>query len=364
MAALQDIYIPQEYMNDEFVTVLKLFYQTGDVISSGETILEFEASKANVSVSAEAEGYIEFFCKEGDVLKIGQLAARIHTEKMVKIENPGSKLEIREMDQAGTRYSIQAMELINSLGIDKSLFGGKDLVSKDDVKKVIPVNVGGKKENEESVICESDAFDYKQHTPAKNAEINQLLKAGSVTSTVYMHVNFNDLLPQKNNNNYLLSIIVKEVFDLLKEYKEMNAFYLNGGMAWYNYVAIGLAIDIDKGLKVIKLPDVDAMSLKEIQSTIINVMKKYIKNTLRPADIQGCTFTISDLSNEQVAFFTPLISEKQAAVLGVSSLDDKLNRVTLALTFDHRVTEGRRASMFLMDLKKRIEQQFTSWGLE
>jgi len=93
-------------------------------------------------------------------------------------------------------------------------------------------------------------------------------------------------------------------------------------------------------------------------------IEKYLDKKLDVTDATGSTFTITDLSSSGIDFFAPLINAKQSAILGVSKVDRKLNRFYLTLVFDHRVTEGKVASKFLVDLKNRIESYSLSEEVE
>ncbi|MBF0119715.1 MAG: 2-oxo acid dehydrogenase subunit E2 [Desulfobacterales bacterium] len=166
-----------------------------------------------------------------------------------------------------------------------------------------------------------------------------------------------DLLNEhlENLKDSLLPVIIYETSRLLKKYKELNAYFINDSIAFYKNVHIGVAVDIDDGLKVLKLSDADKKDLHALERDLLNLMNKYIDKNLGHDDITGTTFTITDLSSEHVSFFMPLINTSQSAGLGVSSIDKVLQRFVLTLTFDHRVIRGKQASQFLYELKKRIE---------
>ena len=171
------------------------------------------------------------------------------------------------------------------------------------------------------------------------------------TDGIFVHLN-ESLKALKNS---LLPVTIYETSRLLKKYKELNAFYSNSAIYYYEKINIGFAIDIEQGLKVLKLPDAQYESIGTIEEHILNVSGKYLDNSLHYDDITDITFTITDLSSENVAFFHPLINLMNSAILGISSIDEKLDRCIFTLTFDHRVTEGKLVALFLKDLKDRLE---------
>ncbi len=87
---------------------------------------------------------------------------------------------------------------------------------------------------------------------------------------------------------------------------------------------------------------------------------KYLDEALQVDDLTDITFTITDLSAEGVSFFRPLVNMMNSAILGVSSIDEKMQRCILTVTFDHRVTEGKLVAQFLNELKERIESYKSS----
>jgi hypothetical protein len=95
--------------------------------------------------------------------------------------------------------------------------------------------------------------------------------------------------------------------------------------------------------------------MSNIEKSISSGVDDYLNKSLSTDQISGSTFTITDLSSFGAINFVPLINFNQSAILGISSIDEKLNRVNISLSFDHRVTEGKIASQFLLDLKDRVE---------
>jgi pyruvate/2-oxoglutarate dehydrogenase complex dihydrolipoamide acyltransferase (E2) component len=153
----------------------------------------------------------------------------------------------------------------------------------------------------------------------------------------------------------LLPVIVYETSRLLKLFPKLNGYYDNGNMMLYQMVNLGFAVDMEMGLKVLKIDDTVQYNLSELDQIMFDLANKYIDDKLATSDLTEITFTVSDLSMEGVFDFRPLVNANNSAILGVSSIDFEKNQFNLSLTFDHRMTEGRYASQFLKDLKARIE---------
>ncbi|HLX66397.1 MAG TPA: 2-oxo acid dehydrogenase subunit E2, partial [Puia sp.] len=256
-----------------------------------------------------------------------------------------------------TIFSYEADALIASSGIDRAAFKGKDFVSAADVIHFLkPPAV------QKTQPVDSTKVIVERLSSGKKREIEYLsdVQVTGLTSTVNTYVEVEGIFTHLNPAlNYLkgslLPVIIYETARLLADYPLLNAWYNGDGIAVYREVNPGFAIDIDKGLKVVKVAQAGEKRIGEIENEILELSGRYLDDSLKLEDLTDITFTITDLSAEGVAFFRPLINKMNSAILGVSAIDDKLQRCMLSLTFDHRVTEGRLAARFLKELKDRLE---------
>jgi len=259
-------------------------------------------------------------------------------------------------------------------GLDKSVFAGKDFVSGADVLAILqpPAAVATSAPARSvtatrslpttPVYADPQKVIVEKLSKAKRREIEYLSEVQStgLTSTVHSFVDTEGIFThinrsQKYLKDSLLPVIIYEVARLLADYPLLNGYYTEEGVALYKEINVGFAIDIDKGLKVLKIPRSADTGITGLESTIIELSGRYLDDTLQIEDLSDVTFTITDLSAEGIAFFHPLINKMNSAILGISAIDTKLQRCALSLTFDHRVTEGKLAARFLNDLKNRLE---------
>ena len=199
-------------------------------------------------------------------------------------------------------------------------------------------------------------------TSGKKREIEYLsdVQSTGLTSTLHIFIETENIFTHINRSlkylkDSLLPVIIYEAARLLSDYPLLNAYFTGEAIARYKEVNPGFAIDIDKGLKVLKIARADQKGIPEIEAEILKLSGDYLDDTLQVEDLTDITFTITDLSSEGVALFRPLINKMNSSILGISSIDEKLRRCTLSLTFDHRVTEGKTAARFLKELKDRLE---------
>ena len=349
MSILQEIKVLQEVANDRNAVITKIYFKNGDCVKKGDGVVELETSKAAMLVEAEKEGYIEYLYKEKSEVEVGKVIIRIHDNAQDAKVLAASPVSSKEVKVSQTLFSASALALMEQEKIDKSLFFGRDMIGLEDVQAVLNA-----RKKEDIVI--------QKITHAKEVEIANLKDVQSANmncvAAVYIDVEpllkFADLHLDKLKDS-LLPFLVFEIARLLSKYPEFNAFFTDGNIAFYQTINIGLAMDLGYGLRVLKLPGATQKGLKEIEDEILRMADKYLDKKLVWDDVSGITFTITDLSKQGVHFFTPLISKQQSAILGVSAVDEKLKRCILTLTFDHRVTEGKRAAEFLDVLKTRLE---------
>jgi hypothetical protein len=145
---------------------------------------------------------------------------------------------------------------------------------------------------------------------------------------------------------------------LLQKYPDLQCLYHNGQVYQYTETNIGYAMCIEgaagHGLKVPVFKKCDKMSLDEIVSAKDAFLEKYIANTLSLEDLDGGTFTITDLSVSGSWLFNPLLNYMQSAILGIGGENPQGSVFPLVLAFDHRVTDGMTAAAFLNELKDRL----------
>ena len=371
MALLSEIYVPKETVNDEFVTIAKLYFKSGDAIKKGDILVDLETSKTIVSIEATHDGFIEIFCKEDEDVAIGALLMNIidSSDAVEKPSTSNENIEAAVEIDSDAIFSEKALELMRANNISKSKFVNQDFVNKDDVLNLISPH---KKEDatcETPVVEESKEYSYDESlvdiqavSKLKKIEIKYLsdVQSGVMNSVINVAVdvkNIDEAIGKafKIFKGSYLPLIVYETSRLLGKYKVFNAYYMGDNIAYYKNINVGMAADFDDGLKVLTLHDTDTLNMNVIESKLYDLIDKYLDKKLDVAEVTGSTFTVTDLSASGVDFFTPLINTKQSAILGVSQVDKKLNRFYLTLAFDHRVTEGKVASEFLVELKTRIE---------
>lgn len=389
MAVLHEIVVPLLAVNDNSLSVVDITFQNGQSVRKGDLLMVFETSKTTYDVIAEFDGYIEYKATIGNDYAVNTVVARIHDkpddisviipttfEPIEVSEIPSKKtLVLQEKQWEGeTVFSAAAVELIKSRGLDSTVFSGYDLVAKSDVEKYlgiekklispksVPPSTATKKPDKRILPTDDNKVVIERLSSNKKREIEFLsqVQSSGLTSTINIVIDTEGIFVNLDQSlqylkGTLLPVIIYESGRLLKKFPLLNAYFTGESIALYNEVNVGFAIDIDKGLKVLKVAATNERSLSEIENSIMELSDQYIDDKLSIEVLTDITFTITDLSSEGVSFFRPLVNMMNSAILGVSAIDNKLKRCTLSLTFDHHVTEGKYVAQFLSELKSRIE---------
>ena len=379
MAILQQIKVPLISVNDISLTVVDILFDHGAPVKKGDTVLVFETSKTTYDVLAEIDGYIEYRCNRETDYEVNELVANIYSdenevpEKVVteyaadKVFSKGHSASDETIPtwHGQTFFSPAAIQLMELKGIGSVAFTGKDFVSLEDVMqfgRTIKDNAAQAIQKIVSLPVDMEKVIVEKLSSNKKREIAFLSSVQSVglTSTINTSVNTEGIFVHINRSlkylkNSLLPVIIYESARLLQKYQPLNAYFTGDAIACYKEVNVGFAIDIGKGLKVLKIADTTVKGMKEIEQEIMELSNKYLDDSLHFNDLADIGFTVTDLSAEGLAFFTPLINMMNSAILGISSIDEKLHRCMISLSFDHRVTEGKLAARFLKELKERVE---------
>lgn len=381
MPIVQEIKVPLLSVNDTALTVVDMPFAHGAHVKKGDIIIVFESSKTTYDVVAEEEGYIYYLCETGQDYEVNEMIANIYKSKEDIPALPETKTkkavtaaakehfdEAEAIWEGDTMFSPAAIVLMKKNNLDAGLFKGRDFVSKTDVEEKLGITRKAKNQEGkagkgvQALPVDAGKVIVEKLSSNKKREIDYLssIQQTGLTSTINTMVETGGLFVHINNSlqylkNSLLPVVIYETARLLEKYKALNAYFTGDSVAYYKQVNVGFAIDIDKGLKVLSVKNASSKSIKEVEENIMALSNKYIDDALQIEDLSDITFTITDLSAEGVHFFRPLINMMNSAILGVSAIDEKLQRCILTITFDHRVTEGKLVAQFLNELKERIE---------
>jgi pyruvate/2-oxoglutarate dehydrogenase complex dihydrolipoamide acyltransferase (E2) component len=410
--------IPQETVNDESVRILAWKVASGSKVEKDQQLCEIETSKAVMDIEAPEAGTVVYAAKAGDEVPVGSTLCQIVPEGMAVPSMADSATEIAQGDPVGQASAVEAPVVLTSapaakagvladvavdptldesdlpaarltplaaklaaeFGFAKESFARGTLVRRDDVLRragKLPAEAPAAK----PAALVSPSAPAKAAEPVENAPVAgvavvwsdlprrktfeaKILSQGqarTIQSQVTSSVRATRLRSRLERLGLtsvgLGALVIFEAARLLRKYPEFNAVHDRGRMGVYSDVNVGWAVDGGQGLMVPVVPQADQKTPQEIVEIMQRHIDGYVEGKLGTADFLGGTFTVSDLSGDGIGHFHPLISQGQAAILGVGGELDGQGNETLYLTlaFDHQLAEGRKAAQFVRELAGRLE---------
>lgn len=409
MNAHSPIVLERDNVNDESVVLVRWFAGHGDRVEAGKLLAEVETSKANMEVYAPGSGYLLQAFPEGAEVPVSAAIGSISPDPPLtgaepaaatreatcsasgrKADSAAELLEARNgrdahPDRQGAervpefvaqseyrqRISPLAAKMMESHGLTPANFPGKSIVRKRDIDEFLnPREVAAKEsrprqERVASIRRTPITQSYTRTPLSKMKQREAAALSGGAAQSVSSAVTvtcftrgLRRIVESRFASANASAVLIYETSRLLRKFPTLNATYMDGAMLQYEQVNVGFAMDDGRGLKVAVLPRSDELSLHEITERLRNLTVAYLDDKLTPEMLADATFTVSDLSGLGVSSFYPLISENQGAILGVSGEQfapgSEHGFFTLTLTFDHQLSNGRIAALFLNDLKERL----------
>jgi 2-oxoglutarate dehydrogenase E2 component (dihydrolipoamide succinyltransferase) len=382
--------------------------EDGDAVAKDEIICELETDKVNVELPAEASGILHIVIPVGQTVPIGTVIATLE-EGDVEVSSPqqttaekaeetapivAATVSGTEADTAAVAQSSQppanpaARQQAEERGIDLNKVAGSGRAGRiilDDVlshDKTVAPQVEPKEPESTTAEAKTDSDDRpitrQAMTPIRQRIAARLLQARQETA---MLTTFNEAdmswvkkLRGRHQENFtkrhgiklgMMSFFVKASIEALKEFPAVNASIDGTDIVYHHYYDIGIAVGTDRGLVVPVLRDADRLTFAEIEQQIAELATKANARKLTLAELEGGTFTITNGGVYGSLLSTPIINPPQCGVLGMHSIQDRPVVIdgeivirpimNLALSYDHRIIDGREAVGFLKLIKEYIE---------
>ncbi|ESR24053.1 2-oxoglutarate dehydrogenase complex dihydrolipoyllysine-residue succinyltransferase [Lutibaculum baratangense] len=376
-------------------TVGQWFKKAGDTVAVDEPLLELETDKVTIEVPAPAAGTLaEISVQDGETVEPGALLGSISeggaaakakdAPKEEKAEaKPAPKQEAPRQEAKGDMPPApSARKLMEEKGIDAGEVDGsgkRGQVLKEDVLKAIeqvpsaPVSArapsgGADEAREERVkmtrLRQTIAKRLKdaQNTAAMLTTFNDV----DMTAVMELRKSYRDLFEKKHGVRLgFMGFFVKACVQALKEIPEVNAEIDGTDLVYKNYCHVGIAVGTDRGLVVPVVRDADRMSLAEVEKTINEFGRRARDGKLAMEDMQGGTFTITNGGVYGSMLSTPILNAPQSGILGMHRIEERpvarngqvviRPMMYLALSYDHRIVDGKDAVTFLVRVKESLE---------
>ena len=144
----------------------------------------------------------------------------------------------------------------------------------------------------------------------------------------------------------------------LDKYRHLNGYYEDGYIKYNKITNFGLALNLGNGLRVGVIPEINSIKINQIEDRVIDLVDKYIDSKLAPEDVNGSSVILTDLSDQNIEYFQPLVVKNTSIMIGLCGVKKSIQ--TIIIAFDHRVTDGLEASIFLNEIIDTINTKFKS----
>jgi 2-oxoglutarate dehydrogenase E2 component (dihydrolipoamide succinyltransferase) len=361
----------------------------GETVQKDEPMVTLESEKATVELPAPAAGTVtEVLKKKGDTAKVGEVIAYIehngHAQKSAPAEpkpQPASAPEAAPTRVMPAAARVLSESKTRSENVKPTGPGGRLL--KEDVLRHLaePKSPAAAPTKEKPVSPASGDSRQEEIVPMTRLRRTVAERLVQVQQTAALLTTFNEVdmsaimalrkelgeafLQKHNVKLGFMSFFVKATVEALKQVPVVNAEVQDSNIVYHNYFDIGIAIGGGKGLVVPVLRNVERMSFAGIEIAIGEFAKRAKENKLKPDELQGGTFTISNGGIYGSLMSTPILNPPQSGILGMHAIQDRpvardgnvviRPMMFVALTYDHRIVDGREAVTFLRHVKDFVE---------
>lgn len=386
--------------------------KSGEFVKMNDVIMSLETDKASVEVVAEKDGVLTTLVNAGETVKIGSVVGSIDTDAKPSVSTapaatptPAAPTPAPVSTGSGrathpdlqSHLSPAVQRVVNERGLDASAVPGTGLggrLTKADVVNATPTESKSKSPTPAAAkaptptptptpmpMGPSKQGDIKrvpmttirkriaerlvqaQHTAAILTTFNEI----DMTKVIELRTKYKDKFKEKYGVNLGFNgFFVKAVIEALKAYPAVNAFIIDGQeIEYHNYYNIGIAVSTERGLMVPCIKDADQYSVAGIEMAIRDLALKGRDGKITPDDLSGGTFSITNGGVFGSMLSTPILNPPQSAILGLHKIEERpvaingkvevRNMMYVALSYDHRMIDGKEAVGFLVKIKEGVE---------
>jgi 2-oxoglutarate dehydrogenase E2 component (dihydrolipoamide succinyltransferase) len=369
-------------------TVANWLKKEGEAVNQDEVIAEIETDKVVLEVLAQSDGVISKIIKsEGDIVSSAEVIGEFSESSNSSLAQSNTKEKTvknnKKVDKGVTKkIGPAAKKIISEENLDLKEIessGKDDRITKADVINHLDKDQKDSKEGSEKSLISSDRLEKR--VPMSRLRSTIAKRLVSVKQETAMLTTFNevDMLPIKElRSKYgaefekehevklgFMGFFVIAAVQALKKFPEVNASIDGDDIVYHGFQDIGVAVSTERGLVVPIIKDADTKSLPEIEKSILSYSEKARTGKLSIEEMQGGTFTISNGGIFGSLLSTPILNAPQTAILGMHAIQDRPVAINgevvirpmmyLAMSYDHRLLDGKEAVTFLVSIKEQLE---------
>ena len=331
-------------------TVSKWIKKQGEFVEVDEPIVELETDKVTLEVPASISGILDNLAvSEGDTVEVGALLAIIVAgEKTEEVKKPAVEKKEEKVHQE---------KVVSNINESKPIAPESKVIrstQNENLEERVPMS--------RLRLAIARRLKEAQNTAAMLTTYNEV----DMSALMEMRSNYQDSFEKKNGVRLgYMSFFVKAAIDALNQFPAVNAEIDGNDIIYKNYYNIGVAVGTAQGLVVPVLKNADDMSFGETEANIAEFGKKAKDGSLAISDMAGGTFTISNGGVYGSLMSSPILNPPQSGILGMHKIQKRPIAIGdnieirpmmyLALSYDHRIVDGREAVSFLVRIKEIIE---------
>lgn len=395
-----DIKVPAVGESISEVTLVKWLKQDGDYVDRDEVIAELESEKATFEVNAEKAGSLKTHGREGDTLKIGDVLASIDESAVKPAAKPApsngtpatakqepakaaAKTETapvpvteKATPSADIKTTPVAAAIITDKKVDKGTIvpsGANGKIVKHDVLDALnsPGRLPGKvlfgREIRKEKMSNLRKTVSRRLVEAKNTTaMLTTFNEVDMSQVMSLRTKYKDKFKEKHGVNLgFMSFFTKACCYALQDWPAVNAYIDGEEIIYHDYCDISIAVSAPKGLVVPVIRNAESLSMAEIEKKVVELAGKARDNKLSMEEMQGGTFTITNGGVFGSLMSTPIINIPQSAILGMHKIEERAVVINgqiqvrpmmyLAVSYDHRIIDGRESVSFLVRVKELLE---------
>ena len=365
------------------VEIAEWLVENGDYVTKDQAIAEIDSDKATLELPAEESGIINIIVSEGETVSVGDIVCHIDTS-VIKEEIDISKDTdvIAEKKEKNNDKSIKKLKskvtplasaMISDLDISEDQLKGTGSDGKITKNDVLALESIDSNENRKYITKKMSSLRRKisSRLVAVKNETAMLTTFNEVDMTEIFKIRekYKESFKKKHKVNLgFMSFFTKAVTIALNEFKAVNSMVDGDNIVSYNYSDIGIAVSAPKGLMVPVLRNAELMTFKDIEFEIKRLATKARDGKITLDEMLGGTFTITNGGVFGSMLSTPIINPPQSAILGMHNIIERPIAIDgevfvrpmmyVALSYDHRVIDGRESVGFLVRVKECLENPF------
>ena len=393
-----EIKIPEIGESINEVTISRWLKNDGDYVEVDELICEIESDKATLEMPSEKAGILKIIAKEDETIAVGATIAEIETsakkpKQAVETVQEEKVEQSQKAMEKGTKVSPVAAKILQEAGVSienviGSGNGGK--IIKDDAldaikqrKEIADKSTDGDMEKEAiedmpSVKAGSRNEERKKLSTLRKTIARRLVAAKNETAMLttfneidlssikQIRVNYKEIFKKKFDIGLgFMSFFTRAACIALKEWPAVNAYIEDDEIVYHEFCDIAIAVSTPRGLVVPVIRNAEGLPLVEIERTIASLAERARDNKLSIEEMTGGTFTITNGGVFGSLMSTPIINAPQSAILGMHKIMDRPMAIDgevvirpmmyVALSYDHRIIDGRESVNFLVRIKELLE---------